>query len=128
VTRTVHGHQVDVTPCDGLRNHWRVRADGAFVGLISSDTAGYYALPWRKNAPLVHVATAAMAIETLLDATVDTLQRSRDPAPEPIVCETCDGEGGWYDGSRQWETCYLCHGDGTAPAGSATPTTEDDDG
>jgi hypothetical protein len=42
--------------------------------------------------------------------------------PEPIVCETCDGEGGWYDASRQWETCYRCNSDGTTVTGSVTPT------
>ena len=75
MTRNVHGHRVDVTPCDGLRNHWRVRADCAFVGLISSDTAGYHGVPcscrpgWPNNQ--VHQPTAALVIEALLDETVD---------------------------------------------------------
>jgi hypothetical protein len=69
MTRQIHGHNVVITPCDGLRNHWRVRADGAFIGLISSDTAGYHALVSRCPHEVLHRPTSMLALEALLDET-----------------------------------------------------------
>jgi len=36
---------------------------------------------------------------------------------EVLECSTCHGEGGWYDASRQWETCYRCNGKGAVDDG-----------
>jgi hypothetical protein len=78
VTRlTVAGHMVVVTPCDGLRDHWQVRADGQFIGLVSSDAAGYHTLPalsascCRNCAPVCYCPTQPIALATLIAETID---------------------------------------------------------
>jgi hypothetical protein len=74
VTRRVLGHLVSVDPCDGLRDHWRVRADGDFVGLVVFDgPGGFHTLPARppggEPPPVLHAPTATLVVQALVAET-----------------------------------------------------------
>lgn len=84
--RHVHGHQVHIEACDGLRGHYRVHTTGArpvFLGLVSSDTAGWHTFPARRAGgplgPVCHAPTFLLAVGTLLAETIDH-QESDDGA------------------------------------------------
>jgi hypothetical protein len=70
MTRTIDGHRVDISSCDGLRQHYRVHAGGVFVGLLAYNEAGWHALPVRGPGrgcgPVCHSPTLMLALTTLL--------------------------------------------------------------
>jgi hypothetical protein len=70
VTRLVYGHVVNVEACDGLRDHWRVRSDGRFVGLVAQARDGWRTLPALSPGsgcgPVCHCPTSELAVATLI--------------------------------------------------------------
>jgi hypothetical protein len=65
---TIDGHQVRTEPCDGLKGHHRVFADGRFAGLVVVDQANNcYTLPATAiGGPVCHAPTCRAAIATLI--------------------------------------------------------------
>ena len=61
----VHGHIVATERVDGLRNHWRVRADGKFVGLIVVDRDDWRTLPANRG-PVCHCPSSMTAVASLI--------------------------------------------------------------
>lgn len=75
MTLTVHGHRVRTERVDGLRDHWRVFADGVFCGLIECDCGGYHTVPRTLvgvvSPPTLRAPTVALALSSLLAETID---------------------------------------------------------
>lgn len=78
--RTVAGHRVRTEPCDGLRDHHRVFADGMFCGLIACDGAGWHTIPaidvGRPAPPICHTPTQHLAMATIVAETFPNNQEA----------------------------------------------------
>ncbi len=63
---TIDGHKVRTEPCDGLKGHHRVFADGRFAGLVVDQANNCYTLPAAFGGPVCHAPTCRAAIVTLV--------------------------------------------------------------